>query len=92
MYLRRVVEGDVVEIHVLRLGFVNVVGDGAKAVLAADPAAASKGGGAIHAGNEFGRDGLAVFIVAGEFRQNLRAANPFFEHLRRELRRNRIPC
>ena len=51
-------------------------------VLAADPAAASEGGSAVHAGDEFGGDGLAGFVMAGELGQDLRAANPFFEHLR----------
>ena len=80
-----VIQCDGVEVHVFRFGFVNVVGDGAEGILAADPAAASESGGAVHAGDQLGRDGLAGFIVAGEFREDLRAANPLFEHLRRGL-------
>jgi len=77
-----VVKGDGVEIHVFGLGLVNVVGNGGERILAADPAAASEGGGAIHAGDELGGNGLAGFVVAGKFGEDLRAANPFFEHLR----------
>src|ERR1700734_4308777 len=62
----RVVEGDGVEVHVFRLGFVDVVGDGGEGILTADPAAASESGGAVHAGHEFRGNGLAGFVVVGE--------------------------
>src|SRR5580700_2318674 len=79
----RVIERDSVEVYVLGLSFVDVVRDGAVAVLRADPAATSEGGGAVHAGDQFGGNGLAGFVVAGELGQDLWAGDPLFEHLRR---------
>ena len=46
-----VIEGHFVEIDILRLGFVNVVRDGAEGILPAGPAAAAEGGSAVHAGD-----------------------------------------
>ncbi len=79
------VECDFVEVDRVGLGFVNVIGDGGEGILAVDLNAASEGGGAVHAGDQVGGDGFAGFVVMSELGEDLRAANPFFEHLRRSF-------
>src|ERR1700683_4315490 len=81
----QVVERDGVEVDRLGLGFVNVVRDGGEGILTSGPEAATEGGGAVHADYEVSGDGFASFVVMSEFGEDLRAAKPFLEHLRRSF-------
>src|SRR6476646_6376861 len=77
-----IAERDSVEIDILRLLFVDVIGQGGKGILPRDPDAATEGGGAIHTLDQFRGNWFIGFVVARKRCEHLRAVHPFFQHLR----------